>query len=161
MVQRGHSPEELTACHRDNVIERCRPVCLVRRWLVIPAKAIRRSPRVRALRPFPALSFLLRFAFDAITLRAYNSATLPSKGHNGRFARHSGTLSMQHPVTLSYTPDLELIRMWMQLGRVMGAGRDAAPAPGSADPSESDQIGDLRRDMTSTQHDHHTRSEAI
>ena len=69
--------EELAACYRDNVIECYRPVCLVRCWLVIPAKAIRRSPRVRALRPFPALSFLLRFAFDAITFRACRSATLP------------------------------------------------------------------------------------
>ena len=51
----------------DNVVERAAdPVYLVRCWFVISAKAIRRAvPAFMPLRPFPALGFLLRFAFDA------------------------------------------------------------------------------------------------
>src|SRR6266568_9120465 len=43
---------------------------LTRCWLVIPANAIRRRPRVSCPATPPGTKFFLRFAFDAFTFRA-------------------------------------------------------------------------------------------
>jgi len=86
-VERG-PPPKLIACHGDNgVIERCRPV-----FPYPDVGSLFRQTRseggreFRVLRPLPALSSFLRFAFDAFTFRADGNSETIHKRDWGCFA---------------------------------------------------------------------------